>query len=365
MTDIYEEHIEQTFQEAVDVYKPSVAVLHGEHDGEEYTVEVRERELPEGTPPSKAININLIEWDEAFYLEWEDDGGLVNSYDILVEDSNDSVVSEIEGREEQFAKYEDLPGSFPQNGEEYAFTITSIFFTESLTADEVLGTGEDKTPQNLSQTINEDSESELSWDGVSGDVIGYRIKIKDSDTGDILNTVGIITSTSHVLKPTAKRFLDIVVVAVSTQKIFESSESNVVNIYSNEVIQNFSVILDIDNEQFSSTWDSLSGADGYNIYRKPPNGVYQKVNSNLITGTSFSGDISKWSNGKNSLYIIPVKNSTEGINLSNIEEVEIDRIISSWNESDNISIDGFTFNASPIDESWNESDGTSETLNTS
>lgn len=363
MPDIYIENSEQTFEEAADIYKPDVAVRHGEHDGEEYTVEVRERDLPAGTPPSKAQNINLIEWDEAFYLEWEDGGGLVTTYTLEVEDSNDDLVTEVIDLTDRFAKFSNLPGTFPQNGEEYAFIITTNFLTETLTADEVLGTGEDKTPQNLSQTVNSDGDSELSWDSVTGHVIGYRVRIKDPDTGNIKQTTDVINSTSYVFKPTISGFLDIVVVAVSEQEIFESDESNSVSLYNNQAIQNLSVTLDVSNDQFTASWDPLSGADSYNLYRKPPEGSYQKVNSSAITSTSFTGSLLTWSNGEHSFYVVPVKNSLEGLTPSDIETEEIDRLVSVWDESDNTTVSGFTFEGGDIESTWNESNNTTVTEN--
>jgi len=38
--------------------------------------------------------------------------------------------------------------------------------------------------------------------------------------------------------------------------------------------------------EITVSWDTLSGAEGYNIYQSVDNGIWEKVNASLITGTS-------------------------------------------------------------------------------
>lgn len=351
--DISVENIELPIIEELDVYKPKPLVREGTMDGEKYSVLIKERELVDGTPPSKAESINLIEWDEAFYLEWAPGAGVAEAYEVEVLDSSDNRVALVEDLTDLSVRFQDFEGSFPQNGEKYEFIITTLFVGQSISADPVTGTAENKTPQNLSYNK---SESKLSWDTVVGDVLRYEIIFEDGNGNILFIEKSDISEYSLSI---SIGFYSIYIRAVSKKELFKSDNSTAVTVYISEIIDDLEA--NVVGSDLSLTWSHIDDRDGYNLYMKEPSGSFSKVNNSLITANSYSKTLSPVIDGEYEFYVIPVKNGIEGRESDHTTE-EVVVIEGSWSESEGTSQSNIVFNASPIDVNWNETDGTSETV---
>jgi len=278
------------YSEKAFIYKPIKRTIIGELDGKEYSVVVREPELPAGTAAGPPQNVQVLAWDNAFYVYWELPQGPVDSFEIVMLDSLDNEIATATDipASQQYFKFVESTTDYITNGEEYSFTVGARVQDILDNAPEVLGTASDKVPKNLVVTERRDTNGTITWDAVA-EASSYVTYLYNTGTGEELQSVEVGTNSVQFFGLIKGSQYDVKVKSVNSLSGFESGLSNAVTFIATDkpsAPANYNVQVVSTEGQMS--WDSVADIAGYNVYVSEDGGSYIKENNSLITGTSYT-----------------------------------------------------------------------------
>lgn len=324
--------IEVRIEEDAEIYVPPPRIVRGEINGKEFSILIEESDLPPGTQPGPPQNVDVVAWDQKFYVSWEAPDGVAEYYTVEIEDDNDEIAAEGQFETDTFdATFDNQVTSWITNGTQYAAIVSATFQDITNSASEITFTPSDKTVQNLAKSNATSSSVDLDWDTVSGDVLAYKIVFED-DSDNILFTRESDTN-SFTVESIPRGFYTIYIKAISEKRVFEGDKSNEVQFYFSQKIEDLSAefIGGVDNVEFS--WTGTDFADGYDLYYREEGGTFSKYNSSLLTSTTQTITAEAFGNGVFEFKVVPVKSGFSGID-SNIASTEIDIPIFTVTKSD-------------------------------
>jgi len=318
--DIYQKYRQLKFVEEADIYTPKKKVIKGSIDGNQFSILVKERSLPEGTDLGFSDTPRLVAWENQFYLSWDRPVGVAFFYDIGVNEVNSGdLVSEIEGLEEREVTIEDNLAQFSSIDTEYKFTVTAVIYNERFPGTPVTRFSRNKTPANFTKDSQGSDSVSFSWDAIT-DAIYYNIYLEDKD-GVKDNIVISSSQLSETINSISPDFYSAYVRSVSPGRIFESGKSTQVDLFISEVINDLSVSVDDVALEIDLSWSHVDTRDGYNVYLNKNNTSFKKLNDSLVTSNSYSLPAE---NGSFEFYVAPVKSSIEGVESNHVtKNVEV------------------------------------------
>lgn len=300
--DIVEPKIPINISGKATIYEPPIQRLKGKDEDGVYYADFGSPTPPEGAVPDPPTDITVIAWDETFYAYWTPTTG-VEGYNISVFDGIDLLYTV--QTENDFYEFDESEITLV-NDNEYRIIVSGIFKGELLEADQVQFTPTDKTPQNLSVTEFTSESVSISWDDLATSYKDYVVYITNEDTGQLFKTVfgitgtsatitGLIDGTNYSVQVAARSALDVFIGDKTVKEEFTAFDLL--------PPENFDVSVNSSGIGVC-TWTERSGVDGYNIYSQVDDGGYSKVNTEVITGSSYNHRM--LAHGTNDVYIVSV-----------------------------------------------------------